>query len=843
MKLLPHLKLLLYALLLNTFTTISLLACGPMADPYENRVSFFSPDLFEDSFYRMIYWDAARYQEHTAWDATLAEKYRYNVEDWQRYFKNIPNVDDIAAVVYESDTLLLQRLYNQIAFGKAYNITAAEWKNNELLQYLYKTKDIDAINYLVIAKRCEPYVTYNPWSDTEQNPNQTDQLISTILIKLQNCRTQFIKLRYAYQAVRLAHYTGRYEKAIEIYTKYAAGIIGRGSEDKELIAQSVVRYWAMALRSGAHKRMGDNGPAMYGFSRVFLESPDMKQVAIQNFEYTGEQDWQETLKIASRRPGGASILWMMRGLKNKQLDLETLQAMYKDLPSSEFLEAMLVREVNKVEELLLSPAMTQPVLIGGENMDTEKAYFSTDRLHSNASIWESIQNFFKNLWQTIQSWFTSDDTNNKKGEHFSLHPQIENTAYIEDLKAFVDTARIAGNLYNPSLWGTVSAYLAYTLQNYDEAQTTLEEVGKMGATAKIKQQALLVYALASLAKGGKMNGGLENSFYDAIKDLPQPKQAYENFNVYSRTLMHLGQQYLLQGDIPKSFLCFNRAKEEDAARILVDFHASQDDLQSLRKLAAKTNKTPFEAHLFEDSLLTEDLILDVIATKLMREQKFEAALKQYQQISPDYWEKSEKEETWFGLQYNTIKCSFDQNPINKDATTERCNKMEFAQKVVDLLQSAKETPAESYFKLGNGFVNTPFWGYAGNLWQGDLIWTLREYQHPVSGEYGVGTYPFNMPSLTDDLQKSIDDFVNQYGTRETAMNYYKKVLENTKDNNRELGAKSAYLVKYCQENPQASIHEDIEKDPTYAKILVNEYSDTEFFEAIIEECPDLKTYQ
>ncbi|MGB0929780.1 MAG: hypothetical protein ACPGVB_03330 [Chitinophagales bacterium] len=843
MKLLPHLRLLFYILLFNTCTTSSLFACGPIADPYENRVSFFSADLFEDPLYNTFFWEAARHQEQLMWDATLAQKNRYNVEDWQRYFKGIPNVEDIAAVVYKADTLLLQKLYKQIAYGKAYNIAAAEWKNNALLQYLYKTKDIDFINYLVIAKRCEPYVVYDPWDDTEADPSKVDNLINTVLIKLQNCRTPFIKLRYSYQAIRLAHYTGRYEKAIELYTKYAAGIIGRDSEDKELINQSVIRYWTMALRSGAHKRMGDNAPAMYGFSRVFLESPDMKQVAIQNFEYTGEQDWQQTLKIASRRPGAASILWMMRGLKNKQLDLEVLQEMYKDLSESEFLEAMLVREVNKIEELMLSPAMTKPVLIEGENADTEKAYFPTNNQTSNASVWESIQDFFKNLWQTIQSWFGSDTTSGGEDGQFSLNPTIENTAYIQELKAFVDTARIAGNLYSAPLWGTVSAYLAYMLQDYDEAQTTLEAVGKVGATEKIKQQALLVYALADLAKGGRMNEGLENSFYDAIKDLPQPKQAYENFNVYSRTLMHLGQHYLTQGDIVKSFLCFNQAKEKDAARILMDFHASQSDLKTLQQLAAKANKTPFEAHLFQDSLLTENFILDVMATKLMREQQFETALKQYQQISPDYWEKSEKKETWFGLQYNTIKCSFDKNTINKYATTERCNKMEFAQKVVDLLQSAKEMPAESHFKLGNGFANTPFWGYSGNLWQGDLIWTLREFQHPVLGEYGVGTYPFNIPSLTDELQKSVDNFVSQYGGNRTAIYFYKKALENAKDSNRELGAKSAYLIKYCQENPQASIHGGIDKDPTYAKILKNEYGDTRFFEQILEECPDLKAYQ
>ncbi len=843
MKFYQYILLFLSCLLLHFGTITDSYACGPMADPYENRVTFFNPDIFQDSLYRLTYWDAARYKKQTDWDATLAERHRYNVEDWQRYFKGVPSVEDIASVVYEANSVLLKRLYDQIAYGKPYNIQAAEWKDNELLKYLYKTKDIDAINYLVVAKQCEPFVTYDPWENSEKNPDEVEKLIQTVLVKLENCRTEFIKLRYAYQAVRLALYTGRNQQAIDIYTRKAAGIIGRNSEDQALITQSVIRYWLMALRAGAHKRLGDHPPALYGFSRVFLESRDKKELAIQNFEYTGEQDWQQALAIASRMPGSASVLWMLRGLKNDQLDLEILQKMYQDLSSSEFLEAMMVREINKVEEQLLSPAMTKAVAVGGENADTEKAQLSVDGSPFNASIWESIQNFFKGIWNTIRGWFGSDNVEDGGDEMNPLKPQVENAAYVQQFKTFVDTSRMNGNVNNPSLWGTASAYLAYLLQDYDEAIATLEEVGRMGATLKVKQQAILTHSLAILAKEGKMNAGLENNFYEALKDLPKPEQAYENFNVYSRTMMHLAQHYLLQGNTAKAFLCFNSAKSEEAARLLVDFHTSQADLKELRTLASKSDKTPFEAHLFEDSLLTEDLILDISATKLMREHHFEAALKQYQQISPEYWQQSEKEETWFGLQYNNILCSFDQNPLSQEPITERCNKMEFAQKVVDLLHAAKETPVESYYKLGNGFVNTPFWGYAGNLWEGGLIWTMRGFQNPVFGEYGIGTYPFNLPSITDTLQGSINHFADQYGTRKTAMNYYKKVLEYAKDNNRELGAKAAYLAKYCQENPQASIHEGNDDDPTYAKILVSEYGDTQFFQEIIQECPDLKAYQ
>ncbi|MEZ4888531.1 MAG: hypothetical protein R3E32_27655 [Chitinophagales bacterium] len=825
------------------FTTIDILACGPMEDPYENRVTFFNADVVSDTSYRIAYWDAGRYRQELPWDATLAQRHSYNVADWQRYFEGKPNADDIAAVVYDADTILLQKLYNQIAFGKPYNIVAPEWKNNTLLQYLYQTKDIDAINYLVTAKQCEPFAAYDPWNETEKDPTKTNRLIQDVLVRLQSCRTDFIKLRYAYQAIRLALYTGRYEEAIDIYTKKASSIIGKNSENGDLIGQSIIRYWTMALRAGAHKRLGQNPPAMYGFSRIFLESPDKKELALQNFEYTGEQDWQLMLELSSRVPGSAAALWMLRGLKNKeQLDLEVLQKMYEEAPESGILEVMLIREINKIEQLLLSPSMTKAVPMG-ENADgdTEKAKLSAFRSPSQASIGETIQEFFQKIWNTIKSWFGIGE--NIEESDFSLAPNPENKAYIQDFKTFIDTIRIAGKVQTLPLWHTASAYLDYLLQNYDEAYTTLNLVANTSANPQLKQQAILVRSLANLAQKGKMDEGLENSFYEAIKDLPQPEQAYENFSVYSRTLMHIAQHYMLQGDIAKSFLCFNRAKEEDAARILIDFYASQTDLETLRTLAVKPNKTAFEAHLFEDSLLTENLILDLMATKMMRNQQFEAALKQYQKISPEYWQTTPEEDTWFDSDYNNLRCDFDHNPLSKEASDQRCNKMEFAQKVVDLLQNTKDAPAESYYKLGNAFVNTPFWGYVGNLWQGSLIWTLREYEQPVSGQYGVGTYPFNLASMTDTLQNSIEHFIEQYGTRDIAMNYYKKVLDGAKNNNRELGAKAAYLAKYCQENPQASIHAGNDEDPTYAKILINDFGDTEFFKEIIEECPDLKAYR
>ncbi len=841
MKKYTHLYSIVFLLLfmLLIVKTIDSTACGPIPDPYENRITFFNPEIFTDTIYRIAYWDSKHYKKEPHWNASLEEKHAFNLADWHSYFQEKPSKKDIAAIVYKADSLILQKLYNQIAYGKPYAIAAPDWKDNTLLKHLYDTKDIDAINYLVIAKRCEPYATYDPWNEQEVDESQVDGLIDYIIVKLRNCRTDFIKLRYAYQAVRLAHYTGRYQKAINVYTKFASGLIGRQTQDQAVINQSVIRYWTMALRAGAHKRLGQNPQAMYGFSRVFWESPDSKELALQNFEYTGEQDWQQMMRITERNPSSAAGLWAMRGFKNKQLGFEAMQEFYKISPYNELLEVMLIREINKIETKLLSPVMTQHIPMGGDQ-STERAKRSIYSSNSQASVWESIQNFFQNIWDAIVGWFSSSAGSELEE---SITPKITDTSYIQDFKAFVDTVRVQGGIVNPPLWDTASAYLAYLLQQYDEAEKALDIAAKTATSTRIQQQALLVRSLVRLAKKGKMNEGLENTFYLALKDLEKPAYSYGNFGVYSRSMTHIARNYLLEGNIAKAILYFNQAKETDAARILADFYASQSDLEELRQLAANPNKRPFEVQLFEDSVFVEDKVLDIMATKLMRAQKFGEALKVFQQISPEYWQSFEEAESWFGRRYNKIPCSINHNPLSNEPIGDFCNKMEFAQKVVDLQQKTKENPVETNLHLGNLFVNTPFWGYSGNLWEGLLVRTLREYETPYSGEFGIGTYPFNLTTLTDTLQSSIQHFIEGYGNRNLALQYYQTVMEKAADSQKELAAQAAYLALYSQKTPLSSLDAPNTKDVTFAKILVKEYGETQFFQEIIQECPDLKDYQ
>lgn len=839
MKKYPRLYSIAFLLLSILLRTVDSTACGPTPDPYENRITFFNPEIFADTIYRIAYWDSKHYKKEPAWNASLEERHAFNVTDWHAYFQEKPSKKDIAEVVYNADSLILQKLYNQIAYGKPYAISPPDWKNNTLLRHLYDTKDIDAINYLIIAKRCEPYVTYDPWNEQEVDESKIDGLIDYIVIKLRNCRTDFIKIRYAYQAVRLAHYTGRYQKAINIYTKFAAGLIGRQTQDQAAINQSVIRYWTMALRAGAHKRLGQHPQAMYGFSRVFWESPDMKQLALQNFEYSGEQDWQQVMKITERNPSSAAGLWAMRGFKNKQLGFEAMKEFYRVLPYNELLEVMLIREINKIEAKLLSPTMTQfiPMDDGRNTQGAKRSIYSSN---SQASIWESIQNFFQNMWNTIVGWFSSDEVIELEE---SITPKITDTSYIQDFRAFVDTVRTNGGTVNPPLWDTASAYLSYLLQQYDEAEKALDLAAKTATSTKIQQQALLVRSLVRLAKKGKMNEGLENTFYLALKDLEKPAYSYENFGVYSRSMAHIARSYLLEGNIAKAILYFNQAKETEAAQILIDFYASQSDLEELHQLTANSNKRPFEAQLFEDSVFVEDKVLDIMATKLMRTREFEKALEVFRKVSPDYWQSLEEKESWFGEKYNKIPCSLNHNPLSNEPIGDFCNKMEFAQKVVDLQQKIKENPVEANLQLGNLFVNTPFWGYSGNLWEGSLVSTLREYETPYSGEFGIGTYPFNLATLTDTLQSSIQHFIEEYDSRNLALQYYQTAMKQAQDSQKELAAQAAYLAQYCQVHPLTSLHTVNTQDSTFAKILATDYGETQFFQKIIQECPNLKDYQ
>lgn len=823
------------------------MACGYSTDPDRFRMSFFHPDIVADTNYRMCYLDAKYYATQNYYYQPLVEREHSNLTEWKAYTKDKATLGDIATIVYKT-TMDSLATYVRGAIVSGENLPA-ELIGNSFVNFIVKEKDIDLLDYLLFAKSCEPYNEFDIWDGKQVD----GQALALILEKGKNLykktASNFLQLRYGFQLTRLAHYNFLYEDGRKMYDEYVQPIIIKKNLD-ELTENSVIQDWAMALKGGIHKRLQEDGKALYYFSKVFAQNKDKRKLMLHNFSVRSEKDFQAALKLATTDEEKAN-LWLLKGLEVEGLSLQPLQNMLAAQPSSDKLDILLIREVNKIEQELVSPILTDPVTLQNSTKASIEAQF---RNNTYASIGDYIKRFFKTIWRAISSLWTSDKGNigtteitgnealREIGATIKVGDLVQSD-YVDSLQALIKEGISTNKINTPNLWYVTGAYLAFLSKNYEQANTLLQEV--KNPTGKVANQTLLIKNLVDLFQQQQLTDSLANNFYIAIKDLKINPNSYNNYAIANRVLTILGQQYLVQGNVPMAVLCWEKAAEETGANVLVDFVATQQDLNGFIGLLATptTQLGELTNFLLKDSRYNKATLLDVKATKLMRKHQFEEALALYKQIPDNYWIVNEEEEDshWYWEAYLEFKTSFETSAWYRgldEESHQTYNKKTFAQKVVYLLKAAKKQPNKAaiyYYQIANGFYHTPFWGYNGKVWQGGLVGAFRYY-----GEYEPENYPFNLTKLADFIAQKEATFLQEYGLRNMSEHYYNKVIETTKD--KELGAKAAYLAKLSQLEPTASFQEPNAKDPTYIKVLTNKYKDTEFFKQLIEECEGIATY-
>lgn len=807
-----------YCFFLFTFNNQQVSACAYIPEANRTSITFFNPDIFSDTTYRTCYLDADYYMPDEYSSPEVL--YRYNLLEWQRFFNNLPDLKALASVIYDLDAETLQKKVLQAV--KSGTKPDKHLIQNSFIQLLYARKDVETLTYLIYAKHCEPHTQHNwgYWEEPVRDTLSMNQLIEEGQRKYEACQSRYLKLRYAFQVVRLAHYLGKYKDCLQLYEQLVTPL---DSMPDEMVTESVVKGWVLSLKAGALLHLGQTAESMYQFSVVFTHFADSRNLAIQNFSYGNEAIWQQMMDIG-KTPDEKAAMWMLRALQNNALDIAPLQQIYSLSPSSILTDLMLVREVNKIERFLITPYLTDTIAINPIYLNMRDT--KLDDNYEQYTFWQKIKDMLTRIWNAIKQLF-------RKSEKKDWDKQKNNTSkydYIDEVKRFAEMVAAEHKVRNTDLWNTVAAYMAYLEQNYMQCYSFLDKVS--GADKKVQTQANLIYALARLEESGKANAELEGLFAEALKNMRRPEYEYDNYSIFSRVLTQLAKSYLKNNNIPRAVLCLDAGKEISAANAILDFYATETDLDVLLNLVENSRKTAFDTLLLNNSRYSEMFLLDVQGTKLMRKLKFGEALSKFERISSEYWLKDSLQ--YFNYtNYIYFACNFDEA-----STTDTCNKAGFAQKVVALEKMAAQNPkaADVYYEqIANGFFATPFWGYNGALWQGTLVSTLNYYF-----DYMPGVYPLNIPEFAQKLEEAQTQFVNEYGTRKVAISYYDKVLTHTK--NPELAARAAYRAGLSEQEPLSTLHEGNYKDLRYLKLLKEKYANTAFYQDILQNCPGIADF-
>ena len=222
---------------------------------------------------------------------------------------------------------------------------------NSFAQYLFRNKCFETIDYLIFAKRCEPYVVRPhtwPQEDFERNSEHMQQLIRLGKRDFMKTKSHYIRLRYAYQLVRLAHYAKDYEQVLTLYDFLMP---------KTDNAPSIIEHWIEGHRAGALKSLGQNVEAAYVFSRVFEKCPSKRESAFRSFHIRTNEEWEQCLLMCKDDHERAN-LYVLRANAEDAVILEELEKIYALDPHNENLELLIVREIKKLEKTCWGTPLT-----------------------------------------------------------------------------------------------------------------------------------------------------------------------------------------------------------------------------------------------------------------------------------------------------------------------------------------------------------------------------------------------------------------------------------------------------------------------------------------------------
>jgi hypothetical protein len=274
-----------------------------------------------------------------------------NVEEWSERFCDLPEPQDVEDVVYHVSDQDLSYLGDLVKRKSGSTDLGFPFKDNSFAQCIVYNGCGEVVQYLKYARRCEQYVIAksSKWRLQPDNLNAMQGLIRVGKQLMDETDSHFLKLRYAYHAIRLAHYAGQWQQTVDLFRELMPKVEQR--------KPSIVAFWALGHVAGALQRLGKYGEAAYRFSTVFRFCPSKRTQAFESFVIRDDNDWQTALRYCQNDAERAT-LYLMRAGKYRSTFLEDLSAAYEADPGNPQLTLMLVSQVQYFEKRLLRTPAT-----------------------------------------------------------------------------------------------------------------------------------------------------------------------------------------------------------------------------------------------------------------------------------------------------------------------------------------------------------------------------------------------------------------------------------------------------------------------------------------------------
>lgn len=288
-------KILSFILIFN----IALFSCATSWD--ENDKSFLFLEKREQAFS-----NTPKNLKHPSVYNELKYKYEkkskeQNLKEWQKHLKTSIDIKIIEQIVYKRENLELI-------------------KNQEILEYL---------NFV---QKQEQHVI-NHYYSKKQVKIKKEVLIKNALEKINTVKSSWLKLRYFYLGLRLAHYSKL--NSIEIYDKYKYLL--------DIVDKTIVKDWIHAIYAGALIQNKNVELGVYEFSKLFDKSKINWYLSYYNFNYIKtDKQWTKLLSLA-KTSDEKTKLYAIRALNKNSNKIEELKNIYKIDKNSKWFDFVLYK--------------------------------------------------------------------------------------------------------------------------------------------------------------------------------------------------------------------------------------------------------------------------------------------------------------------------------------------------------------------------------------------------------------------------------------------------------------------------------------------------------------------
>lgn len=462
-----------------------------------------------------------------------------NITEWQERFCDIAKKEDIKQVVYKAPIRQLQ-VFRTIMSKKKTTLPAF-FATNTFAAQLKDSGCLEAVDYLIYAKKCEPHVVNTKgWTTPPRDTIRMNFLIKDGLRAFKRGKSDYFKLRYAYQIIRLAHYKKNYAETLELYDY----LIPKIDHDPSLI-----EYWIEGHRAGALMGLGRNVEAAYEYAKIFQHCPSKRTSAFRSFKINTNEEWQACLRLCQDDQERAT-LYALRASDPKSNVAAEMEEIYLLDKHNENLELLLVREIRKLEKDLL-----------GLEFNKKKAA-------------------------------------NKRNHNI---PREEAGQRVLDLQNLVRGIVREGQIKNMDLWRIAEGYLELLAGDNYAAKKTLQRVQETIEDETLKEQIQALLMVASLHGFESVDEDAEKLVAEYRKSPIYKK--YPDFEKFTND--KLRYVYKKQGLIGKSYLFDHQLKdlkynpEIEVIEDLVRLCRKENRNKLEDELVVKANGSTIESDLWD----------------------------------------------------------------------------------------------------------------------------------------------------------------------------------------------------------------------------------------------------